>query len=68
MIKVSREGTDLFVQITGQEIQQMFASTETRFFIEGSVAEIEFNGSQTRPASSLTLILDGRQRAKRHRP
>jgi hypothetical protein len=67
-LKVSREGTALFLQITGQEIQQLFASTETRFFVEGSDAEIEFNGRQTRPASSLTLIKDGRQRAKRHRP
>jgi D-alanyl-D-alanine-carboxypeptidase/D-alanyl-D-alanine-endopeptidase len=67
-LKVTREGTALFLQITGQEIQQMFASTETRFFVEGSDAEIEFNGRQTRPASSLTLIKDGRQRAKRHRP
>lgn len=68
MIKVSREGAGLFVQMTGQEIQKMFASSDTLFFVEGSVAQIEFNGIESRPASSLTLIKDGRQRAKRHRP
>jgi len=67
-LKVSREGAALFLQITGQEIQQIFVSTETRFFVEGSAAEAEFNGRQTRPASSLTLIKDGRQRAKWLRP
>ena len=67
-LKVSREGAVLFLQIIGREIQQMCASTETRFFVEGSTAEVEFNGRQTRPASSLTLIKGGRQRAKRQRP
>ena len=56
---VTREGTRLFMQATGQELAEAFAQSDTRFFFKVVDAEIEFTVGTDGRASTLTLFQGG---------
>ena len=64
-IVVVRDGAQLFVQMTDAPRVPVYASSKTRFYFDDMSAEIEFNVSPGKPASSLTLHQDGKYRARR---
>ena len=64
-IVVIREGAQLFVQMTDAPRVPVYATSTTKFYFDDMSAEIEFNGSQAKPASSLTLHQAGKYRARR---
>jgi CubicO group peptidase (beta-lactamase class C family) len=56
---ISREGTRLFMQATGQGLAEAFPESETRFFFKVVDAEIEFTIARDGRASALTLLQGG---------
>jgi len=56
---ISREGTRLFMQATGQGLAEAFPESETRFFFRVVDAEIEFTIVRDDRASALTLLQGG---------
>ncbi|HAK53847.1 MAG TPA: hypothetical protein DCM54_18390 [Gammaproteobacteria bacterium] len=64
-IVVIREGAQLFVQMTDAPRVPVYATSTTKFYFDDMSAEIEFNRSQAKPASSLTLHQAGKYRARR---
>jgi hypothetical protein len=57
---ITREGTRLFMQATGQAPAEAFATSETRFFFRVADAQIEFAIGDDGRASALTLFQGGR--------
>ena len=60
-IDVTREGDRLFAQATGQPRFELFAESETRFFLKVVDAAIEFHGGEDGRADSLTLFQGGQE-------
>ena len=60
-ITVTREGQQLFGQGTGQPQFEMFAESETKFFLTVTDAQIEFNVEGDGPAGSITLYQAGQE-------
>lgn len=56
---ITREGTQLFMQATGQGPAEAFPESETRFFFKVADAHIEFTLSADGRASVLTLFQGG---------
>jgi bla regulator protein BlaR1 len=59
VMKITRAGTQLSTQLTGQQTVPIFASSQTRFFPKVVKAEIEFIAEGTAPASALVLYQNG---------
>jgi hypothetical protein len=57
---ITREGTRLFMQATGQGPAEAFALSETQFFFRVADARIEFTIGDDGRASALTLFQGGR--------
>jgi tetratricopeptide (TPR) repeat protein len=60
-LTVMREGTRLFTQATGQPRFEIFAQSETRFYVKEFPAQIEFVVEASGPASSAILFQGGRE-------
>jgi len=58
-ITVTREGAKLFIQATGQQRFEVFASAETEFYLEVVEASITFNADESDEITSLTLHQGG---------
>ena len=58
-LTITREGTKLFMQATGQGIAEAFAESETKFFFKVVDAQIEFAIGDNGRASTLTLFQGG---------
>jgi serine-type D-Ala-D-Ala carboxypeptidase/endopeptidase len=66
VISVTRSGTTLYAQATGQERLELRALSETRFGFAGVPAELEFELGEDGRAVALTLVQGGaRQRGVR---
>jgi serine-type D-Ala-D-Ala carboxypeptidase/endopeptidase len=66
VISVTREGTTLYAQATGQQRLELAAQSETRFGVAGVPAELEFELGADGRAAAVTLVQGGaRQRALR---
>ena len=62
VISISRDGTRLLAQATGQPQLELFAQTQTRFFLREVAAQIEFHcGRSSGPAVALTLFQNGQE-------
>jgi CubicO group peptidase (beta-lactamase class C family) len=59
-IEVTREQNRIFVQATKQEKLEIFAETETKFFLKVVDAQVEFVTDATGKASKLILTQNGR--------
>jgi CubicO group peptidase (beta-lactamase class C family) len=58
---VTREGSRLFVQATGQMRIEVFAETRTKFFMKEVDAELEFSAGGKGPVSEVVLKQGGRE-------
>ena len=61
VLSVTREGTRLFTQATGQPRFEIFAQSETRFYVKEFPAQLEFVLEGDGPATSVTLFQGGRE-------
>ncbi|MEJ2548041.1 MAG: DUF3471 domain-containing protein, partial [Gemmatimonadota bacterium] len=61
-ITVTREGTRMFAQATGQGRFEIFAQSETRFFLREIAAQLEFEVGRVGPAEAFTLFQGGQER------
>ena len=59
VLEVSREGDELFAQATGQPRFQLFAESETRWFLKVVDAVVEFVGAEDGEADSVVLYQGG---------
>ena len=62
VLSVTRDGTRLFTQATGQPRFEIFAQSETRFYVKEFAAQLEFNREGDGPAESITLYQGGQAR------
>lgn len=60
-IEITRDGTRLFGQATGQPQAEIFPQSETRFYLKVVQAQIEFNLNDEGVAESLTLFQGGQE-------
>jgi CubicO group peptidase (beta-lactamase class C family) len=60
LLTVTREGSQLFTQATGQGRAEVYAESETKFFLKVVEAEIEFGEIEEGKAGLLTLRQAGR--------
>ena len=58
-LTITREGTKMFMQATGQGVAEAFAESETKFFFKVVDAQIEFAIGDDGRASVLTLFQGG---------
>ena len=61
VLSVTREGTRLFTQATGQPRFEIFAQSETRFYVKEFAAQLEFVVEGEGPATSVVLFQGGRE-------
>lgn len=61
VISISRDGTRLLAQATGQPQLELFAQSQTRFFLREVAAQIEFHLESSGPAVALTLFQNGQE-------
>ena len=61
-IEITREGTQLRAQPTGQRKVDLFPQSETKFYLKVAQAQFEFNVDDDGVAASLTLFQSGQQR------
>jgi CubicO group peptidase (beta-lactamase class C family) len=61
VLTVTRDGTRLFTQATGQPRFEIFSQSETRFFVKDFPAQLEFHVEGDGPAASVTLFQGGRE-------
>jgi hypothetical protein len=61
LVTVTREGNKLYVQAEGQEALEMFAETESKFFLTVNDAQIEFVRSDSGEIVMARMYQDGRQ-------
>jgi len=61
VISISRDGTRLLAQATGQPQLELFAQSQTRFFLREVAAQIEFHLEISGPAVALTLFQNGQE-------
>lgn len=59
-LTVTREGTQIFMQATGQGRAEAFAESETKFFLKVVDAQLEFTMGDDGRASQVTLFQGGR--------
>lgn len=59
-LTVTREGTQMFMQATGQGRAEAFAESETKFFLKVVDAQLEFAIGDDGRAASVTLFQGGR--------
>ncbi len=60
-ITVSTEGNQIFAQATGQSQFELFAESETKFFLKVIAAEVVFNLDDNKNVKSLTLYQGGQE-------
>ena len=60
-ITITREGTQLFGQGTGQPQAELFPQSETRFYLKVAPIQLEFNVNDGGVAESLTLYQGGQE-------
>lgn len=60
-IVITRQGNRLFGQATGQEIIELFAKSETEFYLKVVAAQIIFNLNEEKVVESLTLLQNGQE-------
>lgn len=66
VLTVTREGTRLFAQLTGQPRLEVFAESERKFFLKVVEAQLVFGGEGNEKAPQVTLFQNGvEQTAKR---
>jgi len=58
-LTITRDGTHLFMQATGQGVAEAFAESETKFFFKVVDAQIEFTIGKDGRASMMTLFQGG---------
>ncbi len=58
-LTITREGSQLFMQATGQSVAEAFAESETKFFFKVVDAQIEFTIGDDGRASKMTLFQGG---------
>jgi CubicO group peptidase (beta-lactamase class C family) len=69
VLTITREGTQLFLQATGQAKLPLFAESDTRFFLKAVDAQVTFVKGAGGRAEALVLHQDGKdQRATRQQP
>ncbi|MBC8047964.1 MAG: serine hydrolase, partial [Fimbriimonadaceae bacterium] len=56
---ITTEANKIFAQGTGQDKLELFAETETRFFLKVLDAQVEFNKDSTNTITALTLFQGG---------
>jgi hypothetical protein len=61
IISVTREGDKMFTQGTGQSKVEIFAETETRFFLKVVDAQLEFVKDETGKVSKMILYQGGQK-------
>ncbi|RKF03501.1 CubicO group peptidase (beta-lactamase class C family) [Tenacibaculum lutimaris] len=61
IITVTSKGNQLFAQATGQSQFELFAETQTKFFLKVVEASIEFHGNENGIITALTLYQGGRE-------
>ena len=60
-ITISREGTQLKAQASGQPVVDLYPQSETRFYLKIVQAQVEFNVNDDGVAESLTLYQGGQE-------
>ena len=60
-IEITREGTQLKAQATGQPQFDLFPQSETRFYLKVVDAQVEFHPGDDGVAESLTLFQGGQE-------
>jgi len=60
-LAVTREGTQLFCQATGQPRFEVFATSPTRFFLKVVEAEVEFYTDEKGAVDKMTLFQGGQE-------
>jgi len=63
VLTVTREGTRLFAQLTGQPRFEVFAESERKFFLKVVEAQLSFGGAGGEKAPQVTLHQNGRDQA-----
>jgi hypothetical protein len=63
VIDVSREGEHFYVQLTGQQRLELFASSPREFFLKAVDAQITFDVNDQGRATGLVLHQNGRDRS-----
>jgi CubicO group peptidase (beta-lactamase class C family) len=58
-ITVTQEGNDLFIQATGQPKVNIYAESETKFFLKAVTAQIEFERNDSNKVERLKLNQNG---------
>lgn len=61
ILTITRDGDRLHAQLTGQPRFELFAESETRWFLKVVDAVLEFHGAEDGPADSVTLFQAGRE-------
>lgn len=60
-IEITRNGSQLFAQATGQLAFEIYPESETKFFYKVVVADIQFSKDQKNEVDKLTLFQNGQQ-------
>jgi hypothetical protein len=61
VLSVTRDGTRLLAQATGQPQLEIFAQSETRFLLREVAAQLEFHLEGDGPAEAVTLFQGGQE-------
>jgi hypothetical protein len=61
VLSVTRDGTRLLAQATGQPQLEIFAQSETRFLLREVAAQLEFHLEGDGPAEAVTLLQGGQE-------
>lgn len=65
ILEVTLQGSQLFIQATGQGISEIFPSSETKFYSKAVKASLTFNTDDQGIIKSLTLHQNGNHEAKK---
>lgn len=68
VLTVSREGTRLFTQATGQPRFEVFATAPTEFIVKAFEARLTFDGGGSAAATKVTLFQNGQEVVGRRMP
>jgi len=60
-IVITRQGNQLFGQATGQAIFELFAKSNTEFYLKVVAAQINFNLNDEKVVDSMTLLQNGQE-------
>jgi len=61
ILTISKEGSQMKAQATGQQILDIFPNSNNVFYLKAVVAQITFNTSKNGEIESLTLLQGGRE-------